>query len=90
MSVTRRWIITTVENLTLSDKERDNDNGKKTDYWVSLSRYCTEFWKLDPVQQQNIIGVNNNNSDNNKKEEDDDDTTAPFIWYHDLTRACTF
>ena len=65
---------------------------------MSLSQYCTEFWKLDPLQQQNIISVansNSNNSDNdNDNEEDDDDadndSTIPHIQYHDIARAGNF
>ena len=56
MSIMRRWTRTTVENLTLSDKERENDSRKRIGYWVFLSQYCIKFRKLDSVQQQNIIG----------------------------------
>ena len=67
MSVMRRWTISTVENLTLFDKERENDNKKRTGYRVYISRYCVKFRKLDSVQHQNIIRVPNNI---NKEEEE--------------------
>ena len=75
MSVMRRWAITTIENLILSDKETDNDNRKRIAYHVFLSRYCIKFQRLDPVQQQNIIDIDNNSN----KEEGDDDSTIPPI-----------
>ena len=106
MSVMRRWTISTVENLTTSDKERKNDNRKRTGYRMFLSQYCTEFRKLDLVQQQSIIGVPNNNNNNNKnnsnnnnnknnsnqeeEEEDDDVVIVPPIRYHDIVRAGAF
>ena len=55
-------------------------------------RYCIEFQKLDPVQQQNIIRVPNNidnNSGGDKEDDDvdDDDSTIPPILYHDIAKA---
>ena len=76
MSVVRQWTRTTVENLTLSDKEIENDNRKRTAYRVFLLQYCIEFWKLDLVQQQNIVGV-----PNNINKEDDDDNGEGDILY---------
>ena len=89
----RRWTISTVENLTLSNKERENDNRNRTAYMVFLLRYCIEFWKLDLVQQQNIVGVPNNIDKEEEKEDkednngdkdndddnDDDDIIIPLI-----------
>ena len=95
----RRWTITIVKNLTLSDKERENDNRNRTAYRVFLSQYYIEFWKLDLVQQQNIVGIPNNIDEEDDKEEedakdddddDDDDITVPPIWYHDIARAGAF
>ena len=102
----RWWTRTTVENLVLSDKERENDNRYRTDYRVFLSRYCTEFRKLNSVQQQNIIGIPNNvdindgngngdsdddvDDDDNDDDDDDDHITVPPIQYHDIVRAGAF
>ena len=68
----------TVDNLTLSDKERDNSNREKIGYHVFLSQYGMEFQKLNPVQQQNIIGVKNNNN-NNSNNDNNDHSTVPTI-----------
>ena len=106
MSVMRQWTRTTVENLTLSDKEIENDNRKRTGYRVFLLQYCIEFRKLDLVQQQNIIGVSNNideakeeedvkeedddSTNNDDDNDDDDDITISPIRYHDIARAGAF
>ena len=82
MLVMRRWTISTVENLIISDKERDNDIRKRTAYCAFLSRYCIEFQKFDSVQQQNIIGVPNNIGDDKEEEDDDNgDSTIPPTLY---------
>ena len=53
-----------------------------------------EFWKLDLVQEQNIIGVDSSSNNNNKEEKeedaDDDANTVHSIRYHDVARVSTF
>ena len=85
----RRWTIYTVDNLALSDKEIDNDNRKRTgySYRVFLSWYCIKFGKLDPVQQQNMMGVDNNINNKEEEDGDDDDITVPPIEYHNIAKT---
>ena len=49
---------------------------------VFLSWFSLEFKKLDPVQQQYIIGADID-------DDSDDDSIVPFLYWYDVMRAAT-